>query len=74
MKLSAIIDSNGSTPRTLELEKNTALDWRMQSIEDDLSKLQAKFLGSSQLSEPDRVVARLSQQIRELSENPLWDE
>ena len=60
--------------RTLELEKNTALDWRMQSIEDDLSKLQVKFLGSSQLSESDRVVKHLSQQVRELSENPLWNE
>ena len=60
--------------RTLELEKNTALDWRMQSIEDDLSKLQVQFLGSSQLSESDRVVKHLSQQVRELSENPLWDE
>ena len=59
--------------RTLELEKNTALDWRMQSIEDDLSKLQVKLLGSSQ-PEPDRVVTQLSQQVRELSENPLWNE
>ena len=57
--------------RTLELEKNTVLEWRMQSIEDDLSKLQVKFLGSSQLSEPDGVVTQLSQQVRELSENPL---
>ena len=60
--------------RTLELEKNTALDWRMQSIEDDLSKLQVKFQGSSQLSEQDRAVAQLSQQVRELSQNPLWNE
>ena len=60
--------------RTLELEKNTALDWRMKSIEDDLSKLQVKFLGSSQLSESDKVVRQLSQQVRELSENPLWNE
>ena len=60
--------------RTLELEKNTSLDWRMQSIEDDLSKLQVKFQGSSQLSDQDRVVAQLSQQVRELSQNPLWSE
>ena len=60
--------------RTLELEKNTSLDWRMQSIEDDLSKLQVKFQGSSQLSEQDRVIAQLSQQVRELSQNPLWSE
>ena len=60
--------------RTLELEKNTSLDWRMQSIEDDLGKLQVKFQGSSQLSEQDRVIAQLSQQVRELSQNPLWNE
>ena len=36
--------------------------------------MQVKFLGSSQLSEPDRVVTQLSQQVRELSENPLWNE
>ena len=46
----------------------------MQSIEDDLNKLQVKFQGSSQLSEQDRVVAQLSQQVRELSQNPLWSE
>ena len=46
----------------------------MQSIEEDLSKLQVKFLGSSQLSESDGVVKHLSQQVRELSENPLWNE
>ena len=36
--------------KTLELERNTSLDWRMQSIEDDLTKLQVKFQGGSQLS------------------------
>ena len=60
--------------RTLELERNTSLDWRMQSIEDDLGKLQVKLLGNSQLSEPDKVVMQLSQQVRELSESPLWSE
>ena len=29
--------------RTLELERNTSLDWRMQAIEDDLNRLQVKF-------------------------------
>ena len=48
--------------------------WRMQSVEDDLSKLEVKFQGSSQLSEQDRVVAQLSQQVRDLSQNPLWNE
>ena len=59
---------------TLELEKNTSLGWRMQSIEDDLSKLQVKFQGGSPLTERDSLVAQLSQQVRELSQNPLWDE
>ena len=58
--------------RTLELERNTALDWRMQAIEDDLSKLQVKFHGGCQLSGQDRIIAQLSQQIQELSQNPLW--
>ena len=46
----------------------------MQSIEDDLSKLQVKFQGISQLSGQDRVIAQVSQQVRELSQNPLWSE
>ena len=60
--------------RTLELERNTSLDWRMQSIEDDLTKLQVKFQGGSQLGGQDRVIAQLSQQVQELSQNPLWHE
>ena len=60
--------------RTLEFEKNTSLDWRMQSVEDELSKLQVKFQGSSPLSEQDSLIAQLSQQVRELSQNPLWNE
>ena len=59
--------------KTVELERNTSLDWRMQSIEDDLTKLQVKFQGGSQLSGQDRV-AQLSQQVQELSQNPLWHE
>ena len=59
--------------KTLELERNTSLDWRMQTIEDDLNKLQVKFQGG-QLSEQDRVIAQLSQQVQELSQNPLWHE
>ena len=46
----------------------------MQSIEDDLSELQVKFQGSSPLSERDNLVAQLSQQVRELTQNPLWSE
>ena len=60
--------------RTLELERNTALDWRMQSIEDDLNKLQVKFHGGSQLGGQDRIIAQSSQQVQELSQNPLWQE
>ena len=60
--------------RTLELERNTSLDWRMQSIEDDLSKLQIKFQGGTQLSGQDRLIAQLSQRVQELSDNPLWHE
>ena len=60
--------------KTVELERNTSLDWRMQSIEDDLTKLQVKFQGGGQLSGQDRVIAQLSQQVQELSQNPLWHE
>ena len=60
--------------RRLELERNTSLDWRMQTIEDDLNKLQVKFQGGSQLSGQDRVIAQLSQTVQELSQNPLWHE
>ena len=35
--------------KTLELERNTSLDWRMQTIEDDLTKLQVKFQGGTQV-------------------------
>ena len=46
----------------------------MQSIEDDLNKLQIKFQGGSQLSGQDRIIAQSSQQVQELSQNPLWQE
>ena len=46
----------------------------MQTIEDDLNKLQVKFQGGSQLSGQNRVIAQLSQQVQELSQNPLWHE
>ena len=54
--------------RTLDLERNTALDW-MQTFEDDLNNLQVEFQGGSQLSGQDRIIAQLSHQ--ELSQNPL---
>ena len=46
----------------------------MQSIEDDLSKLQVKFQGSSPLMERDSLIAQLSQQVRDLRQNPMWTE
>ena len=54
--------------------RNTSLDRRMQTIEDDLNKLQVKFEGGTQLSGQDRIIAQLSQRVQELSENPLWHE
>ena len=60
--------------RTLELERNTSLDWRMQAIEDDLNKLQVNFQSGIQLSGQDRLIAQLSQRVQELGESPLWQE
>ena len=61
--------------KTLELERNASLDWRMQSIEDDISKLlQVKLQGGSQSSGQDKVVTQLSQQVYDLSQSPLWHE
>ena len=33
--------------KTLELEKNTSLDWRMQSIEEDINTLQNRLRGGT---------------------------
>ena len=46
----------------------------MQTIEDDLNKLQVKFQSGVQLSGQDRLIAQLSQRVQELRENPLWHE
>ena len=35
--------------KTLELEKNTSLDWRMQAIEHDVNTLQSKLQVGSQI-------------------------
>ena len=58
--------------KTLELEKNTSLDWRMQSIEDDINTLHNRLQGGNQVFGQDKVIAQLSQQVQELSQNPLW--
>ena len=60
--------------KTLELEKNTSLDWRMQSIEDDLNTLQTKFQGGNQAVGQEKVISQLVQQVQALSQNPLWHE
>ena len=58
--------------KTLELEKNTSLDWRMQSIEDDINTLQNRLQGGNQVVGQDRIISQLSQQVQALSQNPLW--
>ena len=60
--------------KTLELERNTSLDWRMQAIEDDINTLQSKLQGGSQIVGQDRLVSQLSQQVQALSQNPLWQD
>ena len=46
----------------------------MQTIEDDISKLQVQLQGSSQLSGQDKIIAQLSQRVHDPSQNPLWHE
>ena len=58
--------------KTLEFEKNTSLDWRMQSIEDDINTLQNRLQGGSQVVGQDRIISQLSQQVQALSQNNLW--
>ena len=60
--------------KTLELEKNTSLDWRMQSIENELNTLQVKMQGGNPNSSQDRLITQLAQKVQELSQNPLWHE
>ena len=55
--------------KTLELERNTSLDWRVQTIEDDIQNSQV-----SQLSGQDKAITQLSQRGHDLSQNPLWHE
>ena len=58
--------------KTLQLEKNTSLDWSMQSIEDDINTLQNRLQGGSPIVGQDRMFSQLAQQVQALSQNPLW--
>ena len=60
--------------RTMELEKNTSLDWRMQTIEDDLTTLQTMMQGEATKVTSDKTVTQLAQQVQELRQSPLWHE
>ena len=60
--------------KTLELEKNTSLDWRMQSIEDDINTLQSRLQGGNQAVGQERIISQLSQQVQAISQNPLWSD
>ena len=55
--------------KTLELEKNTSLDWRMQSTEDDINALQSRLQGGNPVVGQDRVISQLSQQVQSLTQN-----
>ena len=58
--------------RTVELQKNTSLDWRIQDLEDDLAILQRTMHGGSVRGAPERTITQLTQQIQELQQNRLW--
>ena len=60
--------------KKLELEKNTSLDWKMQTIEDELTTLQIKMQGGNPNSGQDRLITQLAEKVQELSQNPLWHE
>ena len=60
--------------KTLELEKNTSLDWRMQTIEDEFNTLQIKMQGGNPNSSQDRLITELAHKFQKLSQNPLWHE
>ena len=57
--------------KTLELEKNTSLDWRMQSTEDEVTTLQTRLQGGNPSSGQERLITQLAQKVQELSQNPL---
>ena len=58
--------------KILELEKNTSLNWRMQSIEDDINTLQSRLQGGNPIVGQDKAISQLSQQVQALIQNPLW--
>ena len=60
--------------KAIELEKNTSLNWRMQTIEDDLTALQNMMQGGMEKSVQDKAIPQLAQQLQELRQNPLWHE
>ena len=60
--------------KTLELEKNTSLDCRMQSIEDYINTLQSRMQGGNSALGQDRIISHLSQQVQAISQNPLWND
>ena len=60
--------------KLMELEKNTSLDWRMQTIEDDLTTLQNIMQGGTTKLTQDKAIPQLAQQVQELRQNPLWHE
>ena len=60
--------------RTLELQKDTSLDWRIQSIEDHLSKLQRNTQAGVPKESQDQTLENLVRQAQDLQQNPLWHE
>ena len=58
--------------RTIELQKNTSLDWRIQALEDDLATVQKTMQGGGGREIPERTITQLTQQMQELQQNPLW--
>ena len=60
--------------RIIELQKNWSLDWRIQSLEDDLTALQKTWQGGSVGNAQERTLTQLTQQVQELRQNSLWHE
>ena len=56
---------SGIQQRTMELEKNTSLDWRMQATEDDLTAVQKRLQGGTASSSHDGDTAQSDKQVQE---------
>ena len=54
-----------------ELQKDTALNKKVQAIEDDLMKLQEGAEGHGQ---QDQTLMKLVKEVREIQQSPLWHE